>query len=329
MFFDPDFYDWKEPEFTKGPRLFISYSSVDRVFVDRLMVDLKASRLEVWIDHEEIHPGDSIPDGVSSGLTSCDFFLLVLSSSSVDSRWVGQELNAALMLEIDKRSLKIVPLVISDCTIPVLLRQRRYIDFRQDYSSGLLQLFDGINSALRSASDKSDAPERHRSADVEREEEELSESINVSVLFVHTGERFRVKLPLDLRCDVAARRIVGDLFLAELPSNRREAYLRNSEYALLKHSKPEKIFGKETVRDAGFGEGDEIRVATRIEWFWNMDANMAASHYRANVIRCSTSPSYRFYCAAFHMIGKRMYARINWPGDPDPLLYFQDQPVNS
>jgi hypothetical protein len=44
----------KEPEPRSGPRIFISYSSQDKEFVNRLVSDLSSADLHVWIDQREI-----------------------------------------------------------------------------------------------------------------------------------------------------------------------------------------------------------------------------------------------------------------------------------
>lgn len=121
----------------KTARIFISHSSQDKPFVRRLAKDLEALRLNVWIDEQELRVGDSIVSGISSGLSDSDYLILVLSRASVASRWVTAELNAALMGEFTRAGAVVLPALIEDCELPILLRDRVYADFRQDYRSGL------------------------------------------------------------------------------------------------------------------------------------------------------------------------------------------------
>lgn len=53
-----------------GNRLaFISYSSKDRRFVRKLVGDLEAGGVVVWIDEEQITPGDSITEKLAAGIS--------------------------------------------------------------------------------------------------------------------------------------------------------------------------------------------------------------------------------------------------------------------
>ena len=49
-------------------RVFISHSSHDKPFVHRLAADLKNQDLDIWVDEQELQVGDSIVQGISSGL---------------------------------------------------------------------------------------------------------------------------------------------------------------------------------------------------------------------------------------------------------------------
>ena len=49
-------------------KIFISYASEDKDFVDRLATDLKHQGIDIWIDKWEIKVGDSLISKISSGL---------------------------------------------------------------------------------------------------------------------------------------------------------------------------------------------------------------------------------------------------------------------
>ncbi len=70
---------------TWRPRVFVSYDRRDRKrIVDALVRWLRAQGVQVWVDHGEIQPGDSLVhrvfvDGIGTALTSvrrCPPFLL-------------------------------------------------------------------------------------------------------------------------------------------------------------------------------------------------------------------------------------------------------------
>ncbi|NYT72789.1 toll/interleukin-1 receptor domain-containing protein [Halomonas sp. QX-2] len=54
------------------PRVFISHSHQDKPFVERLVKDLLDANLNVWVDKQELAPGDSVIEKVSHGLRSSD-----------------------------------------------------------------------------------------------------------------------------------------------------------------------------------------------------------------------------------------------------------------
>jgi hypothetical protein len=120
--------------------LFICHSSQDKSFIRRLASDLKANRLDVWVDEQEILVGDRIREKIEAGIETSDYLAIVLSPASVNSPWVQRELDAKLFQEIEEKQVKILPLLLQSCDIPPLLRMVRYADFRGSYESGLREL---------------------------------------------------------------------------------------------------------------------------------------------------------------------------------------------
>lgn len=121
-------------------KVFISHASADKAFVDRLVADLAARAIPVWYDKLDLRVGDSVTGGINEGLAASKYFLIVLSTSSVASRWVTEELNAALMEQVARGGTFLLPALLEDCEVPHLLRHRRYADFRADYDRGLVDL---------------------------------------------------------------------------------------------------------------------------------------------------------------------------------------------
>lgn len=121
-------------------KVFVSHASADKAFVDRLVADLAAKAVPVWYDKFDLRVGESVPGGINEGLSSSKYFLVVLSKSSVASRWVTEELNAALIEQVARGGTFLLPALLEDCEVPPLLRHRRYADFRNDYDRGLADL---------------------------------------------------------------------------------------------------------------------------------------------------------------------------------------------
>lgn len=121
-------------------RVFISHASADKPFVDRLVADLAARSIPVWYDKLDLRVGDSITGTVNTGISDSKYFAIVLSPAATQSRWVTEELNAALMKQVAQGGTFLLPLLIQDCIIPPLLAHRRFADFRTDYDAALHEL---------------------------------------------------------------------------------------------------------------------------------------------------------------------------------------------
>jgi TIR domain-containing protein len=120
-------------------RVFVSHSSKDKPFVKKLVEELRKRPLNVWVDETELKVGDSIVSKISEGLKETDYLVVVLSKASVSSRWVQEELNAALASQLAGKGV-VLPVLIEDCDVPVLLKDRLYADFRFDFNAGLQKL---------------------------------------------------------------------------------------------------------------------------------------------------------------------------------------------
>lgn len=123
---------------------FLSHSSQDKGFVRRLAADLVANGVKVWIDEQRILVGDSIPEKIAQGLAESDFFLIVVSHNSVESPWVKKELNSALVHEIERRKVVVLPIKLDDVKMPDSINDKLYSDFRGSYEEGLKVLLRSI-----------------------------------------------------------------------------------------------------------------------------------------------------------------------------------------
>jgi hypothetical protein len=132
----------------KGAKIFISHSSTDKAFVRSLAVDLASIGHQPWVDEWEILAGESIVERVGAGIEDADFMVVVLSQSAVSSQWVENEWHAKYWTEVNEKRVVIIPLVINDCTVPTLLRAKKYVDFRQGYAEALEILTKSIGKHL-------------------------------------------------------------------------------------------------------------------------------------------------------------------------------------
>lgn len=87
------------------PKVFLSHSKKDRVIIEKIANDLRASGLDVWYDEWEIPVGDSIRKKIfEEGIPNCDAFFVYLTDSSVRSYWVQRELDSAMFRDSEDRN---------------------------------------------------------------------------------------------------------------------------------------------------------------------------------------------------------------------------------
>lgn len=149
-----DRWDESEEQIRKeeGMRIFISHSSKDKTIARWIGVDLANLGYRPWLDEWEIRVGESIPTKISQGLDNCDAVVLLLSPHAVESGWVEREWQAKYWDEVSENSIKVIPVLLSECTIPTLLKMKRYADFRQDPAGALREISEalrGINNPNR------------------------------------------------------------------------------------------------------------------------------------------------------------------------------------
>jgi uncharacterized protein YjbI with pentapeptide repeats len=88
-------FDWK----SGYPSCFISYSSKDQEFANRLYSDLQAKGVTCWLATEDLKTGDRFPEQIEASIHRSEKLLIILSESSVNSRWVEREVRAAFEKE--------------------------------------------------------------------------------------------------------------------------------------------------------------------------------------------------------------------------------------
>jgi hypothetical protein len=126
---------------------FISHSSRDKPFVRQLASDLTAAGVEVWLDEQRIRVGDSIPEKIAQGLAQSDFFLIAVSKNSADSAWVAKELNNALINEVQRRKVHVLPMRLDDAPMPDAIADKKYANFSISYKQGLEEVLTTLRES--------------------------------------------------------------------------------------------------------------------------------------------------------------------------------------
>lgn len=126
---------------TDSKTTFFSYARADAEFVLKLATDLRQAGASVWLDQLDIKPGARWDAAIETALHAARHLIVVLSPSSVSSNNVMDEVSYAL-----ENGKSVIPVLISDCTIPFRLKRLQYIDFTTGYEPGLARLLAVLDS---------------------------------------------------------------------------------------------------------------------------------------------------------------------------------------
>lgn len=89
---------------------FISYSSRDQAFADRLYADLQAHGVRCWFAPKDMPIGAKIRDSIDEAIRETGKMLLVLSKSSMASNWVEKEFETAFEEEQHRHDVVLFPI---------------------------------------------------------------------------------------------------------------------------------------------------------------------------------------------------------------------------
>jgi hypothetical protein len=147
---------------------FLSYHSGDSDCVAMLKRGLESRGLRVWLDSEQIRPGDRFPGTLARAIDDVPSVVVVLSRGSVASAWVAEEFNLALA-----RRRRVIAALIDDVEPPGFLEGRTWIDFRDAdrYEACLDQLVFGI-TGKRDGTATAEAPAYREAAAAEEAADE-------------------------------------------------------------------------------------------------------------------------------------------------------------
>ena len=121
---------------------FLSYSRVDKNFASKFAEDLSKNGIDVWFDKTHILTGSLWDEEIEKALKKCTTIIVILSSNSIKSKNVLDEISFA----VDENK-RIIPVKISDCDIPIRIRRFQYIDVSNDYATGLKLVLDSFNKS--------------------------------------------------------------------------------------------------------------------------------------------------------------------------------------
>jgi TIR domain len=132
-------------------QVFISYFHGDKDVALKIASIYKRYDVTIWIDFEEIRPGEFIARHIETGLRTSNYFTILISTRSVSSPWVQRELAMAFDLSKDG-SLILLPAKVDNVDMPLELRGLLYIDFSKSVDDGAAKLAGFLRSEDKKAS---------------------------------------------------------------------------------------------------------------------------------------------------------------------------------
>ncbi|MGO8819242.1 MAG: toll/interleukin-1 receptor domain-containing protein [Terriglobia bacterium] len=116
---------------------FISYSSKDDDFAQRLHADLQQQGVRWWFAPEDLKIGDKFRTRIDESIRIYDKVMVVLSENSIPSGWVEKEVEAAFEREQREKKLVLFPIRLDDAVMETnqawaadIRRVRHIGDFR-------------------------------------------------------------------------------------------------------------------------------------------------------------------------------------------------------
>ncbi len=124
--------------------VFLSHNSVDKAWVSQLKDDLRRYGLKVWLDKDEIPPGDLFAKALEQGLEDSQAVALIISPAAMASGWVEKEYYRALSLT--NQALRLVPVILRQAEVPGFIQSYNWVDFRDEgqYAQNVWKLVWGI-----------------------------------------------------------------------------------------------------------------------------------------------------------------------------------------
>ncbi|MCW2878547.1 MAG: hypothetical protein JWQ95_2647 [Sphaerisporangium sp.] len=132
-------------------RAFISYVSEDAALVDRLSSELNRSGVRVWLDRNELKPGQRWKSALRTAIREGSFFVACFSEQS--ERRGRSYMREEVTIAIDEIRLRphdrawFIPVQLTACTLPDLgisstetLSDLQYVDLSKDWNIGMTML---------------------------------------------------------------------------------------------------------------------------------------------------------------------------------------------
>lgn len=136
--------------------IFLSHSSVDKPFVRFIASEIALSGHQFWLDEKDIRLGEVLASTLKAAVATSAQMLLFVSPSSLQSRWVEQEIEYAESLNAVGRKAPYIPCLmgaLTDQEVPDKISARLYLDFRNPtgYDKSMVRLLTDLSPSSERA----------------------------------------------------------------------------------------------------------------------------------------------------------------------------------
>lgn len=178
--------------------VFLSHNSKDKTWVINLKNALESFDVKVWLDKDEIRPGDMFAEALEKGIEESRAVALIISPEAMASGWVKAEYYRALSLATNNQ-LQLIPVLYKNAEIPGFLRDRSWVDFSNE-----VEYDEKVNDLIWGITGKKISPKRRKSRKGNRLSTKEYQKINeIDSLLSHINNPLVRDLERNLRMENA------------------------------------------------------------------------------------------------------------------------------
>jgi hypothetical protein len=178
------------------PKVFLSHSSADKPFIEKLAGDLRHCQIDYWLDSEEIRDGRSWLKMIfEDGIPTCDAVVVYFTEDSLKSKMVEKELDATVVEQLAKGGITLLPYVASKDIRASLRSDLRALHCREWNEGNYKDLLPSVvaeiwRSYLERTVEGAILQEKNRRLELELEIRQINEKYASSVFSTTEGREF-------------------------------------------------------------------------------------------------------------------------------------------
>jgi hypothetical protein len=197
-------------------KVFVSHTSADKDFTQRLVGDLRDAGADIWVDFSNIERNDFVTE-IDRALATCQWMILVVSPAALRANWVQLEANMGIVRLMQNRLRGILPVLaapVDESLIPPTWSTWHRYDATRDYDTAVA----GILSAIGLRSGGVTQP---NTIDVDPQAQEGPRTITEALALAADNDQIRLwphvyseALTIDKPVQLIGRGESGDVILA-------------------------------------------------------------------------------------------------------------------